>query len=66
MSKTYFKLDRGEKCKVVEITEQDFHRCDGTVDTMTVEVLPNKKRVISLDAHDCSLSELLQFLSKIK
>lgn len=64
MSKRYFKLD-GETRKVVEITQDEFVLCDGMTDTMTVETAENKKRVITLDAMNCSLSELLGFLSKV-
>lgn len=52
--------------KVEEITVEDYLKYHGQVDTMVVEVGEDRKRKISLDAVECSLSDLLNFLSKVK
>lgn len=52
--------------KIEELTEGDYQLSYGRFDTMSVEVLPNRKRKIALDAVGCSLSELLAFLSKVQ
>lgn len=65
MSKTYFKLDETTR-KVVELTEDEYLLCHGQADTMVVDATENRKRSITLDTVNCSLSELLGFLSKVK
>jgi deoxyribodipyrimidine photolyase-like uncharacterized protein len=65
MSKTYFKLDETTR-KVVEITVDDYLKCHGFVDTMVVAVGEDKKRKITADFCEGTLSEFLAFLSKVR
>lgn len=65
MSKTYFKLDETTR-KIVELTEDEYLLCHGQADTMVVDATENRKRSITLDTVNCSLSEFLAFLSKVR
>jgi hypothetical protein len=63
--KKYFCLDK-ETRKIEEVDYTTYLREHGHLDTMVVDATNSRKKQITLDAVNCSLSELLGFLSKIK
>lgn len=65
MSKTYFKLDETTR-KVVELTEDEYRLAHGQTDTMVVDSTDGRKRKITADICEGSLSEFLAFLSKVR
>ena len=63
--KTYYKLTEHGR-KIEEISMGDYLVSRGEFDTMALTVGADKKRWIDLHAVNCSLSDILNFLSKVK